>query len=258
MKKILFNIFIFSIILNCRAYAKTYDLSHIAKCKLVSEYSENTKVDQMDTITFGSYPQSDASGNTKEPIEWIVLDKQEDKALLMAKYVLDFKCYNDEKKYITWKDCTLRDWLNVTFYNTAFNSNEIGKINITYVLNNNKEGVSADGMTYDHIFLLSLDEAEKYFSSTSMNFNARRAAKGTYYAKNIHYKGLGLSYVNDNTDDSDEWSVNDDFWLRSIDMRGRYRSSIIVSAAKVGDRGHLSGLTVDYDLGVRPAMWVSY
>ena len=119
MKKILFNIFVFSILLNCRAYAKTYNLSQIARCKLVSDYSETTKVEEMDTITFGSYPQSDVSGNIKDPIEWIVLDKQGDKALLLSKYILDYKWYNDEFKNITWESCTLRDRLNVTFYNTA-------------------------------------------------------------------------------------------------------------------------------------------
>ena len=244
MKKILFNIFIFSIILNCRAYAKTYDLSQIARCKLVSEYSEDTRVDQMDTITFGSYPQSDISGNIKDPIEWIVLDKQGDKALLLSKYILIEKCYNDELKNITWGSCTLRDWLNVTFYNTAFNSSEKGRIDITYVKNNkNKEyGTSGGNNTYDHIFLLSLDEIEKYFSPISKDYNARLIAKITNYACQAN--------VNDNIDDSNEWSGYY-FWLRSSGAK-QHTATSVTGIGILSQGGH--GVH-RYD-GVRPAMWV--
>lgn len=258
MKKILFNIFIFSIILNCRAYAKTYDLSQIARCKLVSEYSVSTKVDQMDTITFGSYPQSDVSGNIKDPLEWIVLDKQGDKALLLSKYILDFKWYNDEFENITWGSCTLRDWLNVTFYNTAFNSSEKGRIDITYVKNNkNKEyGTGGGNNTYDHIFLLSLDEAEKYFSPENRNFCSRLATKGTNYAKKVDNSGSDLSV---NTSNNDEWFGNSEFWLRTSGHT-EYSAATVSHRGSIDEIGtvvngkRFNAITCYY--GVRPAMWV--
>ena len=51
--------------------------SQIQNCTTIAEYPEKTSVDQMDTITFGSDSNSD-------PIEWIVLEKEEDKALLLS------------------------------------------------------------------------------------------------------------------------------------------------------------------------------
>ena len=114
----------------------------------------------MDTVIFGSYPQSDVSGNTKEPIEWIVLDRQGNKTLLLSKYILDCKCYNDVEKDITWENCTLRYWLNNTFYNTVFSSSEKSYIDNTFVINNDNASYNTSGgnNTYDNVFLLSIDE----------------------------------------------------------------------------------------------------
>ncbi len=49
--------------------ASTILLQKIKNVKCISEYSDETEVDEMETIEFGSYPQSDASGKSKEPIE---------------------------------------------------------------------------------------------------------------------------------------------------------------------------------------------
>ena len=85
MKRALFEIILLVFIINSVSFARTYDLSQISQVKLVSEYPTDTIVDEMDTVTFGSYPQSDVSGNTKEPIEWIVLDRQGNEAFLLSK-----------------------------------------------------------------------------------------------------------------------------------------------------------------------------
>ena len=47
----------------------------ISKAKSVSTYGEMSTIDEMDTVTFGSYPQSSTSANEIEPIEWIVLER---------------------------------------------------------------------------------------------------------------------------------------------------------------------------------------
>ncbi|MBP3696995.1 MAG: hypothetical protein J6J45_05560, partial [Clostridia bacterium] len=65
-----------------------------------------------DYITFGSYEQDNDLSNGKEPIEWLVLDKQDGKVLVISKYALDAKPYNDEYVDVTWETCTLRSWLN--------------------------------------------------------------------------------------------------------------------------------------------------
>lgn len=83
-----------------------------------STIDKNVKVG--DYVTFGSYEQDNDTSNGKEPVEWLVLDVQSDKALLLSKYVLDEKAYNDEEIYVTWEGCSLRNWLNNDFTNSAF------------------------------------------------------------------------------------------------------------------------------------------
>ena len=53
-----------------------------------------------DIITFGRYPQT-ASGIDSTPIEWIVLDRDGSRALLLSKYGLDMKPYHTK-----WVDIT--------------------------------------------------------------------------------------------------------------------------------------------------------
>ena len=53
-------------------------------------------------------------------LEWIVLDKNEDKALLLSKNVIDCKCFEDTKTETTYNNSSIRKWLNEEFYNEAF------------------------------------------------------------------------------------------------------------------------------------------
>ena len=81
--------------------------SQIQNCTTIAEYPEKTSVDKMDTITFGSDSNSD-------PIEWIVLEKEGNKALLLSKYLLAAYEYDDDVDN-TWENCTCRSWLNSDF-----------------------------------------------------------------------------------------------------------------------------------------------
>ena len=66
-------------------------------------------------MTFGKYPQT-ALGEIK-PIEWRVLEVKDNKALLLADKGLDAVPYHVEYSDITWKNSTIRQWLNSDFYN---------------------------------------------------------------------------------------------------------------------------------------------
>lgn len=69
-------------------------------------------------VKFGSYPQN--NGDIKEPIEWLVLEVNGNKALLISSYGLDCKEYHHEFEFITWENCDLRKWLNGEFFRRAF------------------------------------------------------------------------------------------------------------------------------------------
>ena len=87
-------------------------------------------------VTFGHYPQT-AEGNDSTAIEWVVLQKEGNKALLISRYGLDAQPYNAEYTDATWETCTLRTWLNSTFLNKAFTAEEQKAILTTSVINTN-------------------------------------------------------------------------------------------------------------------------
>ncbi len=86
-----------------------------------------------DTFTFGVYEQDNTLFNGKEDIEWLVLDKEDNKIFVISKYALDNVNYNSIDESVTWETCTLRKWLNETFINVAFSLDEQALIQETNV-----------------------------------------------------------------------------------------------------------------------------
>ena len=78
-----------------------------------------------DMVFFGHYEQDNDLTNGKEAIEWQVVDVQDDGSyILVSRYALDEKKFNEEYVDVTWKTSTLRKWLNEDFFNTAFSTQE--------------------------------------------------------------------------------------------------------------------------------------
>ena len=193
-----------------------------------------------DIITFGSYPY--ANSQSRSPIEWLVLDTQDNKILVISKYGLDAKPYNKKYVDITWEKCTLRSWLNDDFYNAAFNADEKKAIVQTEVSadKNPEYSTNPGNDTTDNVFLLSINEANKYFSSAS----ARQCAATDYAIEQGAYT---------NSDYKVDGGFSCWWWLRSP---GSNRSR----AASV----HHGGSVSHYDRNVnhafvcvRPALWIN-
>lgn len=190
-----------------------------------------------DTVTFGNYPQATS---TPEPIEWTVLavDSTNNRALLIAKKVLDCQKYNSTSTNVTWETCSLRTWLNSTFFNAAFDSTEQGRIPLSHIENpsNPTYGTSGGNATDDCVFPLSIQEASNtaYFP----NDDARKA-DATQKAIN------GGIY---------ESSGRGPWWTRtpgSIQSKSAY---VLTNGEVYADGDYVENTT----RGVRPALWLNY
>ena len=128
-----------------------------------------------DIIKFGEY--------AKEKILFEVVAIEDDKAFLVSKNIIDTRQFDGEvketkfhkTKYIgntDYETSTIRKWLNNDFYNTAFTDEE-------------KEKIVTHTQTKDKVFLLSVDEYEKYLAERETRFK-----KGTECAK-----AYGLKYL---------------------------------------------------------------
>jgi tetratricopeptide (TPR) repeat protein len=191
----------------------------------------NTKVG--DYITFGSYG--------KEDIEWLVLDKQDNKLLVISKYALDTVQYHTNAEGVTWATSTIRTWLNGTFYKAAFNSSEQGMIKSTKVTADANPSYNTDpgNDTTDNVFLLSINEVNKYFSS-----DEARKCVPTEYAIN---KGAWTS-----SDYTVDGKATCCWWLRSPGAVSNYAAYVTYD----GDVFCRGFYVDDDDYCVRPALWI--
>ncbi|MDR0966535.1 MAG: DUF6273 domain-containing protein [Myxococcales bacterium] len=175
------------------------------------------------------------------PYEWLVLDKQNNKALLLAKDVLVEKPYNTTDLPVTWASCILRSWLNNEFLN-EFTSQEQAKIDLTTNVNENNQwyGTAGGDTTQDRIFLLSLSEMVKYFGDSGQ----LASGPGTIPWIDDTYNSERIAKYNGS---ATLW------WLRSPGF-------INYSAAFVSADGivYVSGSNIFDDYrGVRPALWLN-
>lgn len=176
------------------------------------------------TIAFGRYPQ--ASKNENALIEWLVLKNDGSRALLISKYALDCQKYNTSYTYVTWETCTLRKWLNGAFISNAFSHEEQAMIL--------SAPIPESAATKDRVFLLSVGEAQKYFSSYST-----RRCQGTAYCY-----AQGADKVGENG--------NCGWWLRSPGDDSYSASNVEWDGGIDGYGDYVNNGTI----AVRPALWI--
>ena len=191
-------------------------------CFFVTWFNKNIQSKNItvgDYIKFGSYPQT-ASGQV-QPIEWQVLSIENNKMLVISRYGLETRRFDDDSN--VWANSEIRQWLNNEFYNKVFSDQEKKSIIFSNL---------SDVGTTDNVFLLSRNEAGKYF----VNGDARKCEPTEYAEKN----GADVK-------DGYIW-----WWLRSLDSI----SSLGVYCVYSG--GSFSNSGVDYaDVVVRPALWIN-
>lgn len=191
-------------------------------------------------IKYGKYEQDNDSSNGIEDIEWIILAKDDNKMLVISDKAIDCKPYHSSYGNTTWEECSLRRWLNDTFVNEAFTTEEQEKIlttNVTADANPDYD-TDAGNDTEDKVFLLSIEEANRYFK-----YDSERQCVSTEYAK----ANGAYTYENDG-------ASNCFWWLRSQGGYSNKSASVVNSDGTVSKYGNAVDDNRDC---VRPAMWIS-
>jgi hypothetical protein len=154
--------------------------------------------------------------------DWLTLCVQESRVLLVSKEIIEKRAFDANTLVADWEYCTLREYLNGEFLNT-FSNSEKALIAYTRVKGTTGGNVIYDGITNDKIFLLSIEQANKYFNDK---------------------KGRTLI----------DW-----WWLRDTSIRFISSSQICQYAAAVLSDGSVDedgySINIIYG-GVRPALWL--
>ena len=201
------------------------------------DLSQLSSVDVGGIVYFGSYEQNNNLSDGAEQIAWLVLEKDEDRLLLISQYALDCQPYHTEEEDVTWENCSLRSWLNSSFFDTAFSEEEKAVISVTTVTaDGNPEYDTDNGQdTTDSVFLLSIPEAERYFDSDEL----RQCSPTAYVEANSQE-----IILND--------AGNSKWWLRTSG-----KSNLCGTTVFSGGSVNYSGYDVrDISGTVRPSIWI--
>ena len=195
-----------------------------------------------DKILFGSY-------------EWRVLDIQNNTALIITEYIIEYRAYHNAYKDITWADCSLRKYLNSEFYD-RFSAAE--KLRIIPVLNKNPDnqwyGTKGGTDTQDSIFLLSIEETVcRYFGDSSSKLYSPGKNQRYWFERKDENNSKRIARLESRKEGSWWW------WLRSPG-RVNIKAVYIHGDGNIGIQGNniLKGNISDGECkgGIRPALWL--
>ena len=198
-----------------------------------------------DVVTFGTYEQDNDLTNGPEPIEWIVLDVKDGKAMLLSKYILDAKPFNEELNDHVWGTSSIRKWLNDEFMNDAFTDDEQAAIIVTEVDNRtlqNENWYNGADDTLDLVFLLSYFEATKYNVTSTQSLNGPS-----------EYAEPKVELYQDTRNDG-IIKANGDYFLAYWWLRTPASWNRLCVCRPSGNSDY--GEYRISSLGIRPAMWV--
>ena len=176
--------------------------------------------------------------------DWNVLDRQNDRVLVITEKIIEKHPYHNDECEITWETCDMRKYLNSEFYNAFSESDRVRIIEVTTENPDNPwDGTNGGNSITDNIFLLSIDEIVRYFGDSGKLHTKQLGPKGEAWWFDDQYDGVRsakFGYKN-------AW-----WWLRSPGYIGSRASYITISG-----HVHLHGEDVrGKNGGVRPALWL--
>lgn len=169
---------------------------------------------------------------------WIILSVRGRRALVLSEHVIMSASFSYDEA--TWENSNVRSILNDTIFYNAFDEEEQSRIIETVVStpDNPLTGTPGGNDSVDRLFLLSLEEVERYMGEETPLYGARMA-----HSVNL-LRAQYESWWPEGAPTTVSW------WLRAPGAAN--------SAALVRDDGRLSpaGEFAFGTAGVRPAMWI--
>ena len=202
-----------------------------------NETEKMMKEAQVDAlVTFGSYEQDNNMENGAEPIQWRVLEKNENEMLLLSEYILDSKAYNEAQGAVIWEESSLREWLNGEFFAGAFSEEEQMYI---------EESTNKNPGNTDYLVPDANDTVDKVFLPCAVEIYDG-------FIPERYVKARASEYAKENGVEvrSEEYCM---WWLRCCSVENNYGGNVYGATADDLGKAFARGReTILPSIGVRP------
>lgn len=182
-------------------------------------------------ITFGQWDG--------KPIQWLVLKEDEFKIFVVSKYPLFAHRFNEKTgDGNQWKTSSLRNYLNSTFWETAFSAEEKKKV-VNCML-------EYPDHTKDNVFVLSKEEAENLLTQKERTFGngkCHRVSRGMFIGTSCIPRGCSNCFT-----EGYKNGYGICCWLRSPDINDATRT------CKINNSGNTDFNNINNSYYIRPAL----
>lgn len=199
-------------------------------------------------ITFGQWDG--------KPIQWLVLKEDGFKELVVSQYPLFAHRFNEKTSDGNrWKTSSLRNYLNSTFWETAFSAEEKKKV-VNCMLEHPDH-------TKDNVFVLSKEEAKNLLTKKERVFgNGRCYSRDT--VSRMHFGLVCHTNCSNCFIKGYKNGYGTCCWLRSPDSVDSNKTGLIKYTGKIDDHPinksettlNISTLSVNNEGSVRPALYL--
>lgn len=174
---------------------------------------------------------------------WVVLEKREDRELILCKNTVTAMAYRGAGGCATWEVSDVRAYLNGDFYERFFSEAEKARILKTPLKSvaNPQYGTSSGRDTVDKVFLLTGQEAAKYMTTSECRIAYNDSGEPVMWL--LRQPGRDNEYVSD---------VNTSGYID-------YHGILVLEAGSLDESGistHVKDYASSVNGGIRPAMWI--
>ena len=235
LKRITLFLLLFCTIMTCVACSNTSNESSVSKeslheqiknARTIKSYQQGTQVEEMDSIKFGHNEKG-------EPIEWLIIDKDTNSAMLISKYILSRHNYVNGTSYVLYEDSEVRRWLNNEYVDVIFTKNEQNQINLLHLYTDYYH----TNPPTEYMLIPSKSAIEYYFENCPNSF--RKASDVPY--------GTSVSYMLSDEKDMSKSSNVPHGWIAAIGTEGEDSELPLYVGGSEG-----------YPFGIRPVMQLKY
>ncbi len=243
--------------------------NQIDESKLVNLKSRDSSIEDCESIIFGRYEIDGNLSNGLENIEWVLvdIDKDNNEAILLSKYVLDYKPYLDAAYALKNKYYELNDIYNSNEYYEWINNESIDEIrsDIAKIYGETSEKVSWETSTLrdwlnnefyntafskgeksvikkkelvskrfetnynttDNVFCIDVEDLPKYFNCDEAFDEKWGTIKKLYYTKSTRFATKVIEATEESKEKAATKAQDGNYWFRSMNTLDAYTARMV-------------------------------